>query len=124
MIVKSLLAFAMGGFLCLTAQILIDKTSLTPAKILVSYVIFGVILGALEIYPVLFDIFGTGVSVPLIGYGGNIANGVREAVLRHGFLGALEGSVSSSGAGISVSVFTAFLTSLIFKSKPKRLGNA
>ena len=124
MLTKSILAFLFGGALCLIAQILIDKTSFTPAKILVSYVVFGVFLGAVEVYPILFDVFGAGASVPLIGYGGNIAAGVREAVERHGFFGAIEGAVMASGAGLSASVFSAFITSILFKAKSKRLGRA
>ena len=121
MITKTLLAFLLGGFLCLIAQILIDKTSLSPTKILVSYVVFGVFLGAFGIYDRLFDIFGTGASVPLIGFGGNIARGVREAVEKHGFLGALEGSFTAAGAGIAVSLLSAFIIALIFSSKSKKL---
>ena len=121
MIIKSLLAFMLGGFLCVIAQILIDKTSVTPAKILVSYVIFGVFLGAIGIYEPLVEYFGCGASLPLIGFGGNIAKGVREAVDRLGFLGALGGAFSASGVGISVSIISAFIFSLLFKPKSKNL---
>ena len=78
MLVKSLIAFLVGGFLCIIAQILIDKTSLTPAKILVSFVVFGVFLGAVGLYEPLFEFSGCGVSVPLLGFGGNVARGVKE----------------------------------------------
>ena len=121
MIVKALLAFVLGGFLCLIAQILIDKTSLSPTKILVSYVVFGVFLGAVGIYKPLFEIFGCGASLPLIGFGGNIAKGVLEAVEKHGFLGALEGAFTASSAGICVSLISALLVALIFDSKSKKL---
>ncbi len=121
MIIKSLLAFLLGGFLCLIAQILIDKTSLTPAKILVFYVVFGVFLGALQIYPVLFEYCGAGASVPLIGFGGNIAKGVREAVDEKGIFGVLGGAFSAASIGSTVALSLGFLSSLLFKSKPKKL---
>ena len=121
MIIKALLAFVLGGFLCLVAQILIDKTSLSPAKILVSYVVFGVFLGAVGIYPRLFEIFGCGASLPLIGFGGNIASGVIEAVEEHGILGALEGAFTASSAGIAVSLLSALFMAIIFSSKSKKL---
>ena len=121
MLIKSLLAFLLGGTLCVIAQILIDKTSLTPAKILVGYVVFGVILGALGIYPILFKYFGCGASVPLIGFGGNIAKGVREAVTEKGIFGILGGAFSSAAVGCTVSLLSGFSASLLFRSKSKRL---
>lgn len=117
---KLLLAFLIGGLLCLIAQILIDKTSLTPARILVIYVVFGVVLGAFNLYQPLFEASGCGVSVPLLGFGGNIAKGVREAVDKDGVYGILKGSFSSSAVGCSSSLIFAFIFSLIFKSRPKR----
>ena len=121
MLVKSLLALIFGGLVCVIAQILIDKTSLTPAKILVSYVVLGVFLGAVGIYEKLFEIFGSGISIPIIGFGGNIARGVTKAVNELGFIGALGGAFTAAGAGISVSLVSAFVFSLIFSSKSKKL---
>ena len=114
-----LFAFLIGGALCLIAQLLIDLTSLTPARILVLYVVGGVFLGAIGLYEPLFDIAGSGVSVPLIGFGGNIAKGVRDAVDAEGALGILKGAFYSSAIGCSVSLLSALILSLIFKSKPK-----
>ncbi len=121
MLIKSLLAFLLGGALCLIAQILIDKTKLTPAKILVFYVVFGVFLGAVEIYPLLFEYCGTGASVPLIGFGGNIAKGVREAIDEKGIFGVLGGAFSAAAIGSTVALALGFLASVFFKSKPKKL---
>ncbi len=121
MILKPFLAFLIGGFICVIAQILIDKTSFTPAKILVCFVISGVILGAVGLYEPLFKIFGCGVSVPLIGFGGNIAKGVKEAVLKDGFFGALKGAFSAASAGCAVSLLTGFIACLFSRGKSKRL---
>ena len=121
MILKPFLAFILGGFICLVAQILIDKTKLTPARILVSYVVFGVCLGAIGFYKPIFEIFGCGISIPLIGFGGNIAEGVREAVDKEGFLGVLKGSLSASSAGLSLALITGLLSSLFSKGKSKNL---
>ncbi len=121
MLIKSLLAFLIGGIFCLIAQILIDKTKLTPARILVLYVVSGVLLGATGIYEILFKISGCGVSLPLIGYGAAIAKGVKEAVLKTGFWGIFSGSLSAASIGICVSLFFGFLFSLFFKGKPKTL---
>ena len=121
MIVKSLLAFLLGGALCAIAQILIDKTALTPAKILVSFVVFGVFLGAVGIYEPLFEYFGCGASVPLIGFGGSIAKGVKKAVSEMGLLGALGGPFTAAGAGISASIISAFVFSIFFSPKSKKL---
>jgi stage V sporulation protein AE len=101
MILKPFLAFILGGFICAIAQILIDKTKLTPARILVCFVVFGTFLGAIGLYEPIFEIFGCGISIPLIGFGGNIAKGVSEAVEKHGFLGALEGAFTASSAGVA-----------------------
>ena len=121
MITKALLAFLAGGLLCVVAQILIDKTKLTPARILVSYVVLGVFLGAIGVYPVLFKIFGCGVSLPLIGFGGNIAKGVREAVLSDGFFGALGGAFTAAAIGSTVALIAGLVASLITRGSPKRL---
>ena len=113
--------FIMGGFFSLIAQILIDLTSLTPARILVSYVCLGVFLYAVGIYEPLYDVFGSGVSVPLVGFGANIGRGVKEAVSKDGILGALSGGLSSSSIGITVSLISGLLLSFLSNSKPKRM---
>ena len=117
---KLLFAFLAGGLLCLIAQLLIDLTKLTPARILVLYVVAGVFLGAVGIYDPLFELCGCGVSVPLLGFGGNIAKGVREIVDKEGAFGILKGVFMSSAVGCSSSLILAFLFSLAFRSKPKR----
>ena len=116
-----ILTFVSGGILCVIAQLLIDLTKLTPARILVSYVCFGVFLYAVGAYTPLFEIFGAGVSVPLIGFGANIGRGVMEAVDKEGLLGALSGGLTASSAGICVSLILGLLASLIFKSRSKRM---
>ncbi len=121
MLVKSLFSFAVGALFCIIAQILIDKTNLTPAKILVFYVVSGVIFGAVGLYEPLFKISGCGASIPLIGYGANVAKGVREAVDSFGFFGIFSGSFTASAIGCSVSLCIGFLMSLFFKGKPKKL---
>jgi stage V sporulation protein AE len=114
-------AFIVGGMFCVIAQILIDKTALTPAKILVSFVVFGVFLGAVGIYGPLFEYFGCGASIPLIGFGGSIAKGVKKAVIEMGLLGALGGPFTAAGAGISASIISAFIFSIFFSPKSKKL---
>ena len=112
-------AFLVGGLLCLIGQILIDKTRLTPAKILVSYVVAGVLLGALGLYEPLVEFAGTGASVPLTGFGNSLAKGVREAVDEQGFLGIFTGGLKATAAGICVAVVGGLLAALIFKPKDK-----
>ncbi len=112
-------AFLVGGGFCLIAQILIDKTSLTPARILVSYVVIGVILGGSGIYEPLVDFAGGGATTPLTGFGYIISKGVREAVDKDGLIGALTGPLSSSSAGITAALLFGLIASLIFKSKVK-----
>ena len=121
MLIKSLLAFAVGGLFCVLAQLLIDKTSFTPARILVSFVILGVFLGALGLFDPLFELCGCGASVPLIGFGGNIAKGVKKAVDEVGIFGVIGGAFSAASIGCTVSLTTGFLSSLFFKGKSKRL---
>lgn len=116
-----ILTFVSGGVICVIAQLLIDFTKLTPARILVLYVSVGVLLYAVGVYEPMFEIFGAGVSVPLIGFGANIGKGVEEAVAKEGLLGALTGGLSSSSAGISAALIFGFICSLIFKSKSKRM---
>ena len=121
MLLKSVLAFLMGGLICVIAQILIDKTKITPAKILVSYVVFGIFLGAFGLYKPLFEIFGCGISVPLIGFGGAVANGVKEAVNESGFLGALGGAFSAMGAGCIAALISGLTASFFVKGKSKKM---
>lgn len=112
-------AFIIGGLFCLIGQILIDKTKLTPARILVSYVVIGVILGAVGLYEPLVDFAGAGASVPLTGFGNLLAKGVREAVDEMGFLGILIGGLKSTAGGITAAIFAGLLASLFFKAKDK-----
>ena len=112
-------AFLIGGALCGIAQILIDKTKLTPARILVAYVVIGVILGAVGVYKPLVDYAGVGATLPLTGFGYLISRGVREAVDSEGLIGILTGGLSKAAGGITAAMFLALVASLIFKSKPK-----
>ncbi len=112
-------AFLVGGLLCLIGQILIDKTALTPARILVSYVVAGVILGAVGLYEPLADFAGAGATVPLTGFGYTLAKGVREAVQEQGFLGIFTGGLTATAGGITVAVVAGLLCSLIFRPKDK-----
>ena len=112
-------AFLVGGILCLIGQILIDKTKLTPARILVSYVVAGVILGAVGGYKPLVEFAGAGASVPLTGFGYNLSKGVREAVDKDGFLGIFTGGLKATAGGITAAVFAGLLASLLFKAKDK-----
>ncbi len=112
-------AFLCGGILCLIGQILIDKTSLTPARILVTYVVSGVVLGGLGIYKYIVEWGGAGATVPLTGFGYLLAKGVQKAVAEHGVLGALMGGVTSAAAGITAAIFFGYLIALIFKPKSK-----
>ena len=113
--------FFAGGVLCLIAQILIDLTSLTPARILVAYVSFGVLLFAVGLYEPLYEVFSSGVSVPLIGFGATIGKGVRTAVDEKGLIGVLSGGLTSSSAGITAALLLGLLSSFFFKSKSKRM---
>ena len=121
MLTKSLFAFLIGGLFCVVAQILIDKTKLTPARILVSYVVLGVLLGATGVFAPLFELAGTGASLPLVGFGANVAKGVREAVDEKGIMGVLGGAFSAAAVGCTVSLLMGFIMSLFFKGKSKRL---
>ena len=112
-------AFLVGGSICLLAQLLIDYTKLTPAKILVSFVVLGVILGGLGIYQPLVDFAGAGASIPLLGFGNTLAKGVREAVQEDGFLGILTGGLKATAGGITVAITAGLLASLLFKPKDK-----
>ncbi len=112
-------AFVVGGMLCVIGQLLIDKTKLTPARILVGYVVAGVILGAIGIYPRLLDFAGAGASVPLTGFGNTLAKGVREAVDQEGFLGIFTGGLKATAAGISTAIFAGLLAGTLFKPRDK-----
>jgi len=112
-------AFLVGGGLCVIAQILIDRTSLTPARILVLYVVAGVILGALGWYRPLVDLAGAGATTPLTGFGFLISQGVKKAVDEKGLLGALTGSLSASAGGIAAALVFGYLACLLSKGKPK-----
>ena len=112
-------AFIFGGLLCFIGQILIDKTSLTPARILVSYVVAGVIISAVGLYGPFADFAGAGASVPLTGFGHTLAKGVREAVDEKGALGILSGGLRATAAGISAAIVGGLVASLIFKAKDK-----
>ena len=112
-------AFLAGGVLCAIGQILIDKTGLTPARILTAYVVAGVLLSALGLYQPLVDWAGAGACVPLTGFGNTLAKGVREAVAESGVLGAFTGGITASAAGIAAAIFFGFLVALIFKPKDK-----
>ena len=112
-------AFLVGGALCAIAQILIDKTRLTPARILVGYVVLGVILSALGLYEPLAEFAGAGASVPLTGFGNCIAKGVREAIADQGFLGIFTGGLRSTAGGITVAIIAGLLAAVLFKAKDK-----
>lgn len=118
--VNYLYVFLVGGILCAIAQILIDKTRLTPARILVLYVCLGVLLTALGIYDKIVDFARCGATIPLTGFGYAIANGIREAVDKQGLFGALTGGLTATSGGITATLVLAILASLIFNSKPKK----
>ena len=112
-------AFLIGGILCAIGQILIDRTKLTPAKILVGYVVAGVILGALGLYKPLQEWAGAGASVPLTGFGNVLAQGMRDAIDAKGVLGIFSGAFTAGAAGIGASVFFGYLIAVIFSPKDK-----
>ena len=116
-----ILTFISGGIICVIAQLLIDLTKLPPARILVIYVSLGVLLYAIGVFEPMQEIFGAGVSVPLIGFGANIGKGIKEAVDSEGLLGVLTGGLSSSAAGITSALLFGLLASLLFKTKSKRM---
>ena len=115
------LAFIAGGFLCLIAQLLIDLTKLTPARILVLYVCLGVLLYAIEVFEPLKKVFGFGVQLPLIGFGANIADGVKTAVMKDGVFGIISGPMSQCGGGICFALLIGFIVSLFARGKAKRM---
>ena len=113
-------AFLVGGGLCAIAQILIDKTRLTPARILVGYVVAGVFLGAIGVYKYIADFAGAGAAVPLTGFGYTISEGVRKAVDERGLLGALTGSLTAAAGGTAAALVFGLIAALCVRSKPKR----
>ena len=113
-------AFIVGGLFCVIGQILIDKTKLTPARILVNYVIIGVILGGIGVYEPLLEFAGAGASVPLCGFGNLLWKGVKEAVEKHGFFGIFLGGFKASAAGVSAALIFGYLASLVFQPKMKK----
>ena len=112
-------AFVCGGIFCVIGQILIDKTKLTPARILVAYVVAGVALGGLGLYQPIADWGGAGATVPLTGFGFSLAKGVRKAVAEKGLLGAITGGVTSTAGGITAAIVLALLVAFFCKPKPK-----
>lgn len=116
---KYLYAFVIGGLFCIIGQILIDKTRLTPARILVGYVVAGVILAGTGIYKSIVDFAGAGATVPLTGFGYSLANGVKEAIDESGFIGILTGGLKATAGGIATAVAAGLLVSFLFKAKDK-----
>lgn len=112
-------AFLVGGSLCLIGQVLIDKTKLTPARILTAYVVTGVILSGMGIYEPFAKWAGAGATVPLLGFGNSLAKGVKKAVAEQGFLGILSGGLTACAGGITAAVFFGLLVALLFKPKDK-----
>lgn len=112
-------AFLVGGLLCAIAQILIDKTKLTPARILVTYVVSGIVLGGIGIYQHLVDWGGAGATVPLTGFGYTLAKGVREAIQQDGWIGILTGGLKASAGGITAAIVFGYLIAILFQPKDK-----
>ena len=113
-------AFIVGGIICVIGQILIDKTKLSPARILVTFVCLGAFMQLFNLYKPIIDFAGAGASVPLTGFGSILTDGVKKAVDEKGFIGVLSGGLTASAAGISSALIFGFLVSLFFKSKPKK----
>lgn len=112
-------AFLVGGLFCVVGQVLMDKTKLTPARILVGYVVTGVLLGALGLYQPIIDFAGAGASVPLCGFGATLAKGVKEAIDESGALGILTGGLKATAAGITAAILFGLLAGILFKPKDK-----
>ena len=112
-------AFVIGGLFCVLAQILIDKTKLTPAKIMAGYVVAGVVLGAVGVYPKLVEWAGAGATVPIIGFGNVLATGVQKAVSEKGVLGIFTGALTAGAGGICAAMVFGYLAAVIFKPKDK-----
>ncbi|MGI6279176.1 MAG: stage V sporulation protein AE [Acutalibacteraceae bacterium] len=116
---RCLWAFLVGGVICTIGQVLIDYTKLTPARILVSFVVSGVILTAIGVYEPIVKFAGAGATVPLTGFGYSLAKGVEEAVMQYGLIGVLSGGLTATAAGIAASVFFGLIMSLLFKPGDK-----
>ena len=112
-------AFFVGGFLCMIGQVLIDKTKLTPARILVSFVVIGVILGGTGVYEKIVEFAGAGATVPLTGFGYSIAKGVKQAVQEEGLIGALTGGLKATAGGITAAILAGLIAGILFKAKDK-----
>ena len=119
MIMEYVWAFVIGGAFCVIAQILIDKTSLTPARILVSYVVAGVILGGIGLYAPLVEFAGAGATTPLTGFGYLISKGVKKAVEERGLIGALTGGLTAASGGIAAAIIFGYIAALFSRGKPK-----
>lgn len=119
MFMNYLWAFVIGGLFCAVGQALIDYTKLTPARILVSYVVAGVVLGALGWYKPLAEFAGAGATVPITGFGNILAEGVKQAVDQRGFIGILTGGLTGAAAGITAAILFGLVAALIFKPKEK-----
>ncbi len=120
MFLECLKAFAVGGAICVIGQLLIDCTKLTPARILVSYVVAGVILTAIGVYEPIVKFAGAGATVPLTGFGYSLARGVEKAVEQYGLVGALSGGLTATAAGIATAILMGLIMALIFKSSDKK----
>ncbi len=121
-LIEYLKAFVVGGLICVVGQLLIDYTKLTPARILVGFVVAGVILGAVGLYGPLVEFAGAGATVPLTGFGYNLAKGVKEAVEESGLIGALTGGLKASAGGIAAAIFFSLLAALIFKPSDRSVS--
>ena len=119
MFMNYLWAFVIGGLFCAVGQTLIDYTKLTPARILVSYVVAGVVLGAFNLYKPLVDFAGAGATVPLTGFGNVLVEGVKQAIDEKGFLGVLTGGLTGAAGGITAAILFGLLTALVFRPKEK-----
>ena len=119
MFLMCLKAFLVGGAICVIGQLLIDITKMTPARILVTFVCAGVVLGALGIYDKLVDFAGAGATIPLTGFGNALATGVREAVREQGFLGVVTGSLTAMAGGVTIAVLCGLITAFVTKPKDK-----
>ena len=119
MLIDYLKAFLVGGLFCAVGQLLLDRTKLTPARILTSYVVAGVVLGALGMYQPLIDWAGAGATVPLTGFGAALARGVKKAVAESGALGAFTGGLTAAAGGVAAAIFFGFLAALLFRPGDK-----
>lgn len=119
MLLMCLKAFVVGGLICVIGQLLIDLTKLTPAKILVTFVCVGVVLGAFGVYDKLVKFAGAGATIPLTGFGNALANGVRQAIIEKGFIGVITGGLSACAGGVTVAILCGLVVSFVTKPKDK-----